>query len=350
MSQLTIRTLGSPELALDSAAVDTSRNKAIALLVYLAVDGQRCRREALAGLFWPEYEQSKAYAYLRRTLWEIKEMLGEGWLEVDRETVGLAGGVDWQLDLAAFRQALAATTTHGHPPAAVCPACIEPLNRAAELYRGDFLSGFTLRDSPGFDDWQFYLAEGLRQEAGEALRKLSAIHGQERRLDSAIDFGRRWLALDPLNEEAHRQVMLLYALHGQRSAALRQYQECMRLLQAEMGIAPERKTTELHQRIEQGQIPAIVSAAPLSAPALPASSDPFSGPARPAHFNLPQLLTPFIGRERELADLHAWARPAWPSRRPRASVISWRRAWSSSTWPRCKQAPPWFLHCWTPWN
>ena len=302
MPQLTIRTLGPPDLALDGVAADTSRNKAIALLVYLAVTGQRVRRDALAALFWPDHEQSKAYAYLRRTLWEIKEMLGEGWVEAERETVGLARGVDCWLDLSSFRQALAAAAGHGHAPAAVCPACVEPLSRAADLYRGDFLAGFSLRDSPSFDDWQFYLAEGLRQEAGEVLRKLSAIHAQERRLDSAIDFGRRWLALDPLNEEAHRQAMLLYALHGQRSAALRQYHECVRLLQSEMGIAPERKTTELFQRIEQGKIPALAPAAPALA-AAPAVT-PGQPLARPAHSNLPHLLTPFIGRERELVELH----------------------------------------------
>ena len=74
--------------------IDTSRHKAIALLVYLAMTGERHRREALATLFWPEYEQSKAYAYLRRTLWEIKGALGEGWLDADRETVGLERGTE----------------------------------------------------------------------------------------------------------------------------------------------------------------------------------------------------------------------------------------------------------------
>ena len=300
MSRLEICTLGPPAVTLDGSPVDTSRHKAIALLVYLAVTGERPRREALATLLWPDYEQSKAYAYLRRTLWEIKEMLGEGWLTVDRETVGVADGSEVLLDASAFRQALAATAAHGHPPAAVCSACIEPLSRAAELYRGDFLAGFSLRDSPGFDDWQFYLAEGLRQDAGEALRKLSAIHGQERRLDVAIDYGRRWLALDPLNEEAHRQLMLLYALHGQRSAALHQYQECQRLLQSEMGIAPERKTIELFQRIEQGKIPA---AGRVETPAAPQPASVATLP-RTVHSNLPQLLTPFIGREQELAKVH----------------------------------------------
>lgn len=204
------------------------------------------------------------------------------------------------LDLNAFREVLAATTMHGHPAVAVCPACIEPLSRAAGLYRGDFLAGFSLRNSPGFDDWQFYLAEGLRQEAGEVLRKLSATHGQERQSDAAIDFGRRWLALDPLNEEAHRQVMLLHALHGQRSAALRQYQECVSLLQGEMGIAPERKTVELFQRNQQGKIPA---ARPFETPAAPQPALVATLP-RIVHSNLPQLLTPFVGREQELAKLH----------------------------------------------
>ncbi len=229
-------------------------------------------------------------------------MLGEGWLDADRETVGWVTGTERWFDVAEFRQMLTANATHGHASAAVCPACIQPLSRAADLYRGDFLAGFSLRDSPGFDDWQFYLAEGLRREAGEVLRKLSAIHGQERQLDTSIDYGRRWLGLDPLNEDAHRHLMLLHALNGQRSAALRQYQECVRLLESEMGIPPERKTAELFQRIEQGKIPALESAETVPAVAEPLAT---SGamPVRTVHNNLPQLLTPFIGRERELAEL-----------------------------------------------
>lgn len=133
---------------MDGFPVDTSRHKAIALLVYLAVTGERQRREALATLLWPDYEQSKAYAYLRRTLWEIKEMLGEGWLDADRETVGWVTGTERWFDVAEFRQMLTANATHGHASAAVCPACIQPLSRAADLYRGDFLAGFSLRDSP----------------------------------------------------------------------------------------------------------------------------------------------------------------------------------------------------------
>ena len=75
MDALNISGLGPLEITLNDRLVEIKRRKAIALLVYLAIEGRRESREFLSGLFWPEYEQSKAYAYLRRTLWEIKKIL-----------------------------------------------------------------------------------------------------------------------------------------------------------------------------------------------------------------------------------------------------------------------------------
>lgn len=88
MTRLTLRLFGPPRLELDGAPVETDRRKALALLAYLAVTKQSHSREALAALFWPDYDQSRAYAYLRCTLWEINQAVGEGWVLADRETVG----------------------------------------------------------------------------------------------------------------------------------------------------------------------------------------------------------------------------------------------------------------------
>jgi DNA-binding SARP family transcriptional activator len=44
-------------------------------------------RELLSALLWSEYEQDKAFAYLRRALWELNSILGEGWLEANREEI-----------------------------------------------------------------------------------------------------------------------------------------------------------------------------------------------------------------------------------------------------------------------
>ena len=73
------------------------------------------------------------------------------------------------LDVRAFRERLAACRAHEHPPQEVCPDCLALLREAAALYGGDFLAGFTLRDSPAFDEWQFFQAERLREELISAL-------------------------------------------------------------------------------------------------------------------------------------------------------------------------------------
>jgi DNA-binding SARP family transcriptional activator len=92
------------------------------------------------------------------------------------------------------------------------------LREAVSLYRDDFLAGFTLRDSPEFDEWQRFQTEEIRRELTEALERL--VRGQSAREDfkRAIPYAKRWLALDPLHEPAHRQLMELYARAGQYPA------------------------------------------------------------------------------------------------------------------------------------
>ena len=119
--------------------------------------------------------------------------------------------------MAVFRQALAGCRNHGHAQADVCPRCLEPLNAAVELYRDDFLAGFSLRDSAAFDEWQFFEAERLRRELAGALERLVRLLIVEGHLESASEQARRLLALDPLHEPAHRVMMLLYAWTGPAS-------------------------------------------------------------------------------------------------------------------------------------
>ena len=71
MSELKITLLGMPRIELNGEPVGTDRRKAVALLAYLAVTAVPHSRELLAAMFWPESDQSRAFAYLRRTLWEI---------------------------------------------------------------------------------------------------------------------------------------------------------------------------------------------------------------------------------------------------------------------------------------
>ena len=254
MPRTTVLLLGAPRIEHDGEPIEVDTRKAIALVAYLAVTRQRHARDALAGLLWPEYNQTRARAALRRTLSSLGKARAEGWLEVDRESVELNRDGVW-VDVDRFRDLLAECRTHGHSETEVCPDCLPPLSEAVELYRDDFLAGFALRDSAAFDDWQFFQAEELRRELASALERLSHGHGALEEWEQAVSHARRWLTQDPLHEPAHRWLMQLYAWAGQRAAALRQYRECVRVLEEELGVSPLEETTRIYEAIQQNDLP-----------------------------------------------------------------------------------------------
>lgn len=91
---------------------------------------------------------------------------------------------------------------------------IHQLEAALQLYRDDFLAGFSLRDSPAFDEWHFFQSEHLRQQLAAALQQLVDGCVSKGDVHAAIPYARRWLALDPLHEPAHQRLLQLYAWCG----------------------------------------------------------------------------------------------------------------------------------------
>jgi tetratricopeptide (TPR) repeat protein len=174
------------------------------------------------------------------------------------------------------------------------------VTEAVSLYQADFLAGFTLRDSVEFDDWQYFEAEGLRQDYASALRRLVDGLIDQGDYEAAIPHARRWAALDRLHEPAHRQLMRLYALTGRRHEALRQYRICVEALDTELGTAPSPETEILYQQIVGGNMspPPAVTARPVWLP--------------PAQTRLEmERSAPLVGREMELEMVQATINASW---------------------------------------
>ncbi len=255
MSELSLSLLGPVRVELSGVPLGVDTRKAIALLAYLAVTRQPHARDALAALLWPEYDQTHARATLRRTLSALGKALEGTVLAVTRETIGLDASARLLLDVDEFRAHLDQCQTHEHPPAQVCDACLQRLATATALYRDDFMAGFSLRDSPAFDEWQFFEREALRHELAGALERLTRGYTLLGHYDTAITTARRWLALDRLHEPAHRYLMRLYAWSGHRAAALRQYQECAHALEQELGVEPLEPTKRLYEALKAHRMP-----------------------------------------------------------------------------------------------
>jgi TolB-like protein/DNA-binding SARP family transcriptional activator len=247
MPDIRIRLFGPPRFERDGRTVALGRRKAMALAAFLAAAGGSRGREALTALLWPENDPASARAEMRRTLSLLTSTFGPGVIEADRTTVAFAA--DAWVDVAHFRSLLADCRSHGHEPHDACPRCLPLLAEAAEVGALDFMSGFSLADCAEFEDWVRSESERLRAEKADALRRLCALQAAAGELRAALDTARRWLAVDSLCEPAHRQLMSLYAATGQRSSALRQYQECVRSLRAEVGSEPEKETTALWEQI-----------------------------------------------------------------------------------------------------
>src|SRR5512146_2599179 len=255
MSELVIRTLGTPSVEYQGSPIKVDTRKATALLIYLAVEAQPRSRDAIAALLWPEHDQTRARAALRRTLSVLHKALGGHYLVIERERLALGEPETPWVDAPEFRRLLASRRTHDHAEKEVCSACLEPLRQAVALYHDDFLAGFALRDSAAFDDWQVALRQSLRDELSVALAALTRCYILVGELHEGIAAARRWLQLDPLNEQASRFLMRLYDWTGQRAAALRQYRECAQTLERELGAPPLAVTTRLYEAIRANRAP-----------------------------------------------------------------------------------------------
>jgi DNA-binding SARP family transcriptional activator len=305
--------LGPPQAHAGGAPIQVDTRKAIALLAYLAVTAERHGRDQLAELLWPEHDAEHARAALRRTLSALNGALATdcpGMLVADRASIGLdPRGLD--LDVRRFEELLAACRGHGHRQEQVCGACVAPLSEAVALHRGDFMAGFALRSAAGFEDWQLLQAERLRRELAGALDRLVLGLAGTGALDRAVEAAHRRVALDRLHEPAHRQLMQIYAWSGQRAAALRQYRECVRELDQELGVSPLEETTALYQAIAADHPPPVPELAPSGGVAL--APEPTGAAVAPPGAGAATEVAgyPLVGRSAEwaaLLEVHAAAR------------------------------------------
>lgn len=302
MGKLAINLFGSFQVLLDGVPASAfESDKARALLAYLVVEtGHSHRREALAELLWPGHPEERARRNLSQALYSLRTVLGERLpgiappssppppsapplLLVTPETIQLNPAAGLWLDVAEFTRLVEACDRHAHHRLETCPACQERLEQAAALYQGEFLAGFSLRDSPAYEEWTLVLRERCRQSARRALAILAACHERQEHIVEALQAARRLAELDPYDDEACRQLLRLLVASGQRSEALGRYESFRALLRTDLGLDPQPETADLYRRIRAQR-----------------DGEPLQAARR---HNLPASLSPLIGREAEMNEL-----------------------------------------------
>ena len=191
MSQLPLSLLGPPVVKHGERTLTFSTRKALALLVYLVVEGGTHPRKTLSESFWPELDAEHGRAALRATLLELRKLLERSHgpdervhLLVERDTLGFDQSSPLILDLRLVESASKQAGRGAEPLEGQARGeLLAQLEQATRLARGPFLASFTLRDSQFFDDWTRQHREYWHLRVHQlfyALSKLSEAHSVER--------------------------------------------------------------------------------------------------------------------------------------------------------------------------
>lgn len=296
---LKVSLLGAPQISLDDVPVTGFiTRKAEALFFYLVVTGRAHRRSALATLLWPDVPEQRAKKNLRDLLPSLRRLVGDH-LIITRDTVAFNQAAPYWVDIDVLQTNLKQITT---------ATSVEAIRTATNLYRGEFLEGFHVRDAPLFEEWLLVERGYLRELQMQGLHTLTDRYMAAQDYRAALVVTQRLLAIEPWHEQAHRQQMLCLAYSGRTNEALAQYATCRQLLADELGLEPVAETTVLYEQIREGAFRVV---APKVERLLSVDEQdprfhelPHPAFAPPPH-NLPRQLTPFLGRTLEVAAIGA---------------------------------------------
>ena len=295
---LNITLLGTPQITWNGQPlVLRPRNsaRAKAILYYLAAEGRPITRERLAGLLWSDWPEKKARDYPRGELFLLGPLRPSPLSEVD----GCLA-----LDPATFTSDLAVF----HHLTERTAVTVEELDQALHLWNGSFLQDFegSIETSAAlYLEWlqdQRRLWDDLQRATRYHLAETAA--QSQQRLDLGIAACTHLLAEEPEREEVHRLKMRLLAFAGQRTAALKQYDECTTALLDELGVPPSIETNALYDQIVSGEVGSHAIAPSALHPA------PFQAPTPTEHF---------VGRQQEREQLLSWL--AQPQRNAITAIV-----------------------------
>lgn len=236
--------LGQPQIRRDGETIRIARRKNRALLYYLAAHARPQNREHLQSLFWPESERNSSQQALRTAVYLLRRELGDV-IQADTEDILLKDHV--QVDSRELDRWMSTPPT---------PGDAESFRLALDRYRGDFLEGFSLPDSPDFDHWVVTEAEYYRRLVRQGWVRLSRLNEQQEDYGQALTALDRALAYDPLQEDLQRDAIRLAYLAGNRPDAVRRYDELRKLLEEELGVPPMLATRQLYDEIIMDDLPA----------------------------------------------------------------------------------------------
>ena len=225
------------------------------LLAYLVLHHSAPQsRTHLAALLWPDSTDAQAHSNLRTLVTRFRQTFpnADAFLRTEKQTLQWKPDVSWMADVLEFERAVAQAED-----AKDATEVRMALEEAVASYHGDLLPSC-------YDEWILPERDRLRQHFQEVLERLIGVLEDEHAFQTAIQVGQRLQRHDPLHEATYRHLMRLYAVCGDRAAALRTYHTCASVFERELAVEPSRSTREAYTRLLHAQEPAGSPETPLA--------------------------------------------------------------------------------------
>ncbi|MEL7156063.1 MAG: AAA family ATPase, partial [Actinomycetota bacterium] len=254
---LQVQMLGGFDLEVEGQTLPPlSSRSAASLLAFLALNRDRPHtRDLLAGRFWSDLAEDVARRRLSNALWRIKSTMSDalGDLELVQATkanIRINPEVELRIDVEEFANSLDELERRRQ----VDPRGVTAADLAAVVdgYRGDLMAGY-------YHDWVEMPRKQIGNRYLDAVSQLVRMYSGAADYEPALRYAQVLVAAEPLVEEWQRDVIRLYALNGQPSAAEQHFARYADALKAELGGTPSRETLELLERIRSDATPPVAA-------------------------------------------------------------------------------------------
>ncbi len=277
---LSLKLLGSPHILRDGKVVTLGTRKSLALIAYLAVQRSAVQRDTLDNLLWPESDTEKARRNLRSEIARIHRFLGDNIVLSESQALRI-NAAEINVDLWELNGVLKQGNT----------------TRLIDLYKGNLLEGFYLKDSEVFESWLEEERENLQNSITETLEVLVKRSDDTNQFAKALKYSKDIIKLDRLNEDVYLAAIRYAVILNDRIGGLSIYQELEHMLAKEFNFKPSEEAQLLAQKLRESLVnvqPIIDTSIDKPAQLVPVNNQEI------AH-NIPVTMLPFFGREKELS-------------------------------------------------
>ena len=236
---LEVRLLGQFQIRIDGKAVTIPNRNDQSLLSYLVLNaGTAFRREHLAGLLWPDSDETNAKGYLRQALWRLRKSFTEAapstpdYFQANKISITFDPSRPYKLDTAVLEE----ETGSG----------LEDLLVVTKVYAGELLPGF-------YDEWTVLERERLRAIFNRKMQRLLEQLQFARRWRNLIQQAERWISMGDNPEPAYRALMLGHAMLGDVSGARAAYNRCRIVYERDLQVELSPETVLLAEKVLSGK-------------------------------------------------------------------------------------------------